>query len=418
MNNWSDNRVTTGQSINRLIEKSKNAHRAFTLVEMLIVVAILAILMSISFKLIGVGDEDARRSETLVKLQKVENCLSGYYAAFGSYPPVKVHGTRDIYCAVDENGDQDQDKGGSSTLEWRQVRAACQSQPFGCEYPGNEYDNEIIETWTEEIAIRVSNPSDYPNYAPGKYAYAEVFQGQSTITGPNANDGFRSEWDNAEWKVVKLFKFGMMSYLLPRYLFMMGGDGQFFGAPGNACAQWTNNNDMPSDPFEGRKFDGWDDVRDYAQSSREGNKNHNDLVRVANIPSQAVCARWMPNLEQTCRVIRQLTFFGIKIGNEGASGAGTGEIGLWLSDDYPPDPGTHYPPSSKKPYKNAFITILDGWDREFYYYSPAPYQSYIVWSAGPNGKTFPPWMPLDKLQGNDKKSATEWMSDDIMQMSH
>lgn len=35
-------------------------------------------------------------------MQRLENCLSGYYAAYGSYPPVKLHGSRDYTLEVDE----------------------------------------------------------------------------------------------------------------------------------------------------------------------------------------------------------------------------------------------------------------------------------------------------------------------------
>jgi len=398
--------------------------QGFTLVEMLIVVAIIATLMTIVFRLGSVGGEDSRRTTTVVRLQKIENCLSGYYAAFGSYPPVKVMGSRDIYCEVDENGDQDvggnssmNKEGDGESLVWAQVNAACRSQPFGCEYPGDERDNAVIEAWTSEIAERVGNSQDYPNYAAGKYAYAGLFQ-NGEITGPNPGEGFVSEWDNADWKAVKLFKFGMMSFLLPRYLFMMGGAKEFFGINRqNACAQWDDNNDMPCDPFEGKGFDetedGWETVRNYAQTNKDDGDvtDHKQLVRIANIPSQAVCARWMPNLEHTCSALRDMTFFGVQVNDPYHTGLG-------LDDEYPPDPGTHTHPAGGRPYKNAFVTIVDGWNSEYYYYSPAPYQSYVVWSAGANGKTFPPWMSIDGLNSSEKETATKWKSDDIIQMSH
>ena len=70
--------------------------RAFTLIEMLIVVAVMVTLMSMVFRLTSIGGSATARNVTVSRLQRLENCLSGYYAAFGTYPPVKLHGTRDI----------------------------------------------------------------------------------------------------------------------------------------------------------------------------------------------------------------------------------------------------------------------------------------------------------------------------------
>ena len=57
--------------------------KAFRLVEMLVVVVVLVTLMSIVFKLGNVGDSSEKRTTTISRLQKLENCLSGHYAAAG-----------------------------------------------------------------------------------------------------------------------------------------------------------------------------------------------------------------------------------------------------------------------------------------------------------------------------------------------
>ena len=74
--------------------------RGFTLIEMLIVVVIPATLMGMVFRLSSIGSDSDRRTKTIVRIQRLENCLSGYYAAFGSYPPVKRHGSPDPYLSV------------------------------------------------------------------------------------------------------------------------------------------------------------------------------------------------------------------------------------------------------------------------------------------------------------------------------
>ena len=42
--------------------------------------------------------------------------------------------------------------------------------------------------------------------------------------------------------------------------------------------------------------------------------------------------------------------------------------------------------SSGQPITNINITVRDGWARELHYRSPAPYQTYDIWSVGPDGK--------------------------------
>ena len=61
----------------------------------------------------------------------------------------------------------------------------------------------------------------------------------------------------------------------------------------------------------------------------------------------------------------------------------------------------------------AFITITDGWGRELFYHSAPPYQSFRVWSAGPDGLTYPPWVPSTDATYKSLKAQT-WTKDDII----
>ena len=69
--------------------------RAFTLIELLVVVVVIVTRMAITFRLGSIGSESTSRARTVNRMQRLENCLSGYYAAYGSYPPVALHGSRD-----------------------------------------------------------------------------------------------------------------------------------------------------------------------------------------------------------------------------------------------------------------------------------------------------------------------------------
>ena len=125
--------------------------KGFTLIELLIVVVVIATLAGLVFRLAGVGGDQARRNSTITRMQKLEFALSGYFSAFGSYPPVPLHGSRDIFCGVNDHGIQMSSGGSSennerSKLNWPQVRAACLSQPVACEFPYNGESTEAKET--------------------------------------------------------------------------------------------------------------------------------------------------------------------------------------------------------------------------------------------------------------------------------
>lgn len=60
--------------------------KGFTLVELLIVIVIVAILMAITFRIMGVSDDQTARQWTVMRLHALESAIGGYYAAFGSYP--------------------------------------------------------------------------------------------------------------------------------------------------------------------------------------------------------------------------------------------------------------------------------------------------------------------------------------------
>ncbi|MBQ5531567.1 MAG: type II secretion system protein, partial [Kiritimatiellae bacterium] len=80
--------------------------RGFTLVELMITIGVMVVLMGIVFRLAGISGDGRRKATTVSRLHRLENCLSGYYAAFGSYPPVKLHASRDIFKKVSDFGEQ------------------------------------------------------------------------------------------------------------------------------------------------------------------------------------------------------------------------------------------------------------------------------------------------------------------------
>lgn len=360
--------------------------KAFTLVELLVVVVVIVTLMAITFRLAGVAGSSNNRNVTITRMQRIENALSGYYAAFGSYPPVDLHAKRNVYLHADEmTGDQTENE--DSDLRWANVRAACRAQPFSARFPFASNQRPFVEAVSRIIAQRAnSSESRYKRFQERKNILGGGFD---ALENPNSV----RDWDKeASWQAVKIFQFGVMSFLMPRYLFMLAGIDDLNEL--NQCAQWTASNRLSANPNNGVDFNSW-----------QNQLRYKSLVR--RIPSQSVCARWMPNFEGIVSCTGNPEFFGIKVsGGWGAISPENADIEVFKS-------------GGSSPYVLDCMTVYDGWDQEFYYYSPAPFQSYRLWSAGPDGKTFPPWVPLDSIANEkDRRTAAGWMADDIMFMSN
>ena len=411
--------------------------RAFTLIEMLVVVAVLVTLMMIVFRLSSIGGDADNRTRTIVRMQRLENCLSGYHAAFGSYPPVKLHGTRDLYERVGSHGIQTRERNTAiwnwdpekfrkwrdtgkgqyyqqnEVDAWYQVEAACKSQPVGCRFPYPRGYSELIRILSDEMKERASSgDEEYSGYwqDPGIRAKlsAGFDDGGSEKGDSGATGRFKENMDKVDWRDIQLFKFGLMSFLLPRYLVMMNGAQAFYNG---GFAQWDENNVMPCDPFTGRSFSeagGWDRIKQYAESSNKG-----DLAHLANIPSQSICARWMPNLAGICHCNHTFALFGVDINSGEGSELRSDNLNIEIFC-----PHSEKGNSNKDQYILDGISVQDGWWRDFYYYSPEPYQTYTIWSAGRNGRTFPPWISRQKLSAKQNSCVAVWVDDDIIHMSN
>lgn len=396
----------------KLQTMSVKARRAFTLIEMLIVVVVLVTLMSITFRLMNVGDASDRRVTTVMRLQKLENCLSGYYAAFGSYPPVPLHGSQDFNYEVGGHGIQTDNRSeidwNNEGAAWQQVQAACRAQPIAARYPFPDGYSSMVSDISEEIKQRIeANDEEYAYLNDSAYAdrKAVLMQGFDNISDNPGRFGGRENTDS-DWREIQIFQFGLMSFLLPRYLFMMNGPSQFFSSK-EGVAQWGSNNTLPCNPFKGGKYDNWKMVKDDA----ERDSDEIGYMQVANIPTQTACARWMPNLENLCKCNHNYRFFGIYIKNRGALQASP-NIEIF-------SPSKNAKSGSSGQYVLDAITVEDGWYREFYYYSPPPYQTYTLWSAGPNGKTFPPWVSRNDINNDTaKQRISAWTADDIIHMAN
>ena len=407
-NSVADNRQPASPHLSPFTFHRSSHRRGFTLIELLIVTVVIVTLMGIVFRLAGVGGDSRKKSLTQSRLQRLENALSGYYAAYGSYPPVPLQNrSRDINVRVDGNGVQGKSSDTSSVSlsspdneTKKQVEAACRAQPIAVHFPffmNSRVNGKLMgktQTMVNALAARTDG-----------------FSFMSNVGGLNI--GRENE--------AELFQFGLLSFLLPRYLFMLGGAPEMYDTP---HSQWAKNNQRPCRIDTGRQYESWESMQEYVYG--EGSANAEQSFLVANLPSQAVCARWMPNFRDGKDGIISggLEFYGVETSD--------GDRPFLLSQKYTalPDETGHdclflhmiskngY--NGKSDYLLNGMTVSDGWNHEFYYYSDTPYQSYRLWSAGPNGLTFPPWLMehLDSYSPKEQETITGWTKDDISHLAN
>ena len=399
--------------------------KAFTLVELMVVVVVLVTLMTIMFKLAGIGGDSAAVNTTVDRMHRLENALSGYYAAFGTYPPVKLHGNRNPFLKTNDYGDQSQDGDEKTEIwgwlssdgtkvtnaeeesdAWNQVRAACVAQPVACEFP---FPKNLMKGYIDSLSKKKQKGSEKSTDKQAK----EIF-GRGFDDGISDRIGRFSQYrDVSDWGVVQLFRFGLMSFLLPRYLVMMNSESELL-----KYAQWEGNNSEPRDPLTGRPMGSWTYMQE--QYIKKPNLKNSDTAHVANIPSQAACARWMASFDRVLFCNYPIVLFGVHVwdrdkkDDEAASQENI-DMEVNVSDIHVP--GGFKNGDSSAQYILDKITMRDGWGNDFYYYSPAPYQSYVLWSGGPNNRTFPPWISRENLDSDANRCIGYWIKDDIVNLS-
>lgn len=371
--------------------------RAFTLIELLITVAVIVLLMQIVFRLGAINEESRARAETVMKLQKLENCLSGYNAAFGNYPPVKLHGSRNYYYKVNRNGIQQvkNQKPDTGKLVWERVRAACKSQPVAMNYP---YSSDMYD-YVRKVSVLLKKKHD-----EGEKPFCDC-PALANLFDALENPGMvSSKQHKPEWVDTQIFRFGLLSFLLPRYEIMMrhknrkndGWEEDEMSENQDLSLyddfdQWGNNNQKPCKFEDGTPYERWEDV-----AGGQG-------WQIKLLPSQAVTERWAPNLDGVWTSTGEVSEYAIpEIYSAGDSQGGEQSGGT-------------------QQYVLDGRTVYDGWNNEFYYYSKPPYQSYRLWSSGPNGLTFPPWASdeeIAELDASDQQKVFQWVSDDIVKMKN
>jgi prepilin-type N-terminal cleavage/methylation domain-containing protein len=69
-----------------------NRRSSFTLIEMLVVIAVIGIMTGIVFKLFSMVTRKGEEAECMKRLESIANALNEYFAEYGQYPPVSGMG--------------------------------------------------------------------------------------------------------------------------------------------------------------------------------------------------------------------------------------------------------------------------------------------------------------------------------------
>jgi len=173
---------------------------AFTLVEMMVVVVVIAILIAGVFRLMKAVDMKNREAQTKARLQRIQNAISAFYAEYGTYPPVAYYGVPDPYV---EQGD-----------------------------PYQDYSAPISVTeLTAENAVRAARcqPTEYLYPTPRKWdaGINRMFREKKAVSVNDALAGTVQNHPDTRWNSatgIRAFRFGLLSFLLPRFTLMGGKD--------------------------------------------------------------------------------------------------------------------------------------------------------------------------------------------------
>ena len=331
--------------------------QAFTLIEIMVVICVIAILMMASFKLLRAATYNKKIAETRAKMERLQNALSGYYAYYGHYPEVPLYTSLDPKQATA----YDDEPGSLGADDWEGKAEWCaRAQPIAFEYPTASLLNEAI---------------------PKIFAPRDVVAVNKIIDSVPIE---KANWDGG----MKLFKFGLISFLLPRLEVAHFSENSQIDTRAFRSAQWLEAN--PTSP------------RDLPPTHENIDKFARTMQGLRQAENEA-CARWLPQLEALLQ----------------GSGSKIMGINLWEKNS---GSGLEVRPMGSP--LNRLVAVqsgrcLDAWGHTFYYHSLPPYQSYILWSAGDNGRTYPPWIDSrdassDYGNAERKKKILEWVKDDIV----
>lgn len=243
--------------------------RAFTLIEMLVVVVIISILAGIVFKLVGAGGASSDKATARRQVEQLANAIEEYRAEYGKYPPV--------------------------------AKNASGNQPVAYEYPLRP------EYWTRG--------------------------------GTAGAKSLAASLHNVKRTEATVFSFGLMSYLETRV------KGRAETAPE---VLFSKNDSFAVEEHH------WRSENTYR--SRDTGSTSDGYIKTCPVKDSGRDVRTAKRIEPYIKDIRS--------------------EGHLVPREY-----------SGNYYTNQVSTVYDPWWHQLNYKSDPPYDSYKIWSNGPDGKS-------------------------------
>lgn len=174
----------------------------FTLVELLTVIAIIAVLMGLLFPAIGSAKDSARRAQAKNDCVQIVTAVKAYYTEYGKYP---TDSTSDVRLIGNDNSSILQPLvSGSGTLNPRQIVFLEVPDKSEQTAPKSGMKNNIwYDPWGK--AYRIAVDSDYDNKVTNPYSGASTNINTGVIAWSVGKDGaqastFANSDDVASWQ--------------------------------------------------------------------------------------------------------------------------------------------------------------------------------------------------------------------------
>ena len=291
--------TANGERRTENVPDERGRRSAFTLIEMLVVVVVIAILSGLVFRMVGAGGTGSDKAQARRKLEALANAIEEYRAEYGRYPPV---------ARVPDNNPKVHQPDYKSSWS-SEERARKTYQPLRYEYPPN------TDRWTG------GNPHSLAT------TLKRVPRTEATV-----------------------FQFGLLSYLVTRV------EGRAERAPKELFAKsstisieddhWLSQNSSKNSNINDRTLRNWINNGKISRNS-------------AWDPDKNCCAVDDPRDVRAAKKIWPLL------------------QGIVRTDECPETFRNFV-------YTNHQFTVWDPWGNQLNYRSDPPYESYRIWSIGPD----------------------------------
>jgi prepilin-type N-terminal cleavage/methylation domain-containing protein len=191
----------------------------------------------------------------------------------------------------------------------------------------------------------------------------EGLEGDLGITSSMAAQMVNDSRSENKWNEFPVFTFGLASYFYPRYWSTgQASPKEFYGD--------LDSDDVLSSPQnkaeKSKIINQWTDHNDRSGSRINIQDMNKDMTAIKKL---------MPLLDASIESYVQ-------------NKQRVWKVTSWGCGEYQYEGPHHF--YNGREYANAAVTFQDKWDRELHYQSNPPYDSYRIWSAGPNGSTHNP----------------------------